>query len=42
MNKDVQGEKCVRDDNGHLTLNDEAKLLAWKTHFPGMPIYWKI
>ena len=33
MNKDVQGEKCVRDDNCRLTLNEEAKLPAWKTHF---------
>ena len=32
-NKDVIGEKCVRDDSGNLTLSDDAKLHAWKEHY---------
>lgn len=26
----VVGEKCVKDDYGNLTFDDEAKKLAWK------------
>ena len=25
INKDVTGEKCVRDDKGYLHISDEAK-----------------
>ena len=32
-NKDVTGEKCVSDDKGNLTINDEAKLHAWKERY---------
>ena len=32
-NKDVTGEKCVRDDKGNLNISDEAKLHAWKKHY---------
>ena len=31
--KDCTGEKCVRDDQGSLTIRDEAKLHAWKEHY---------
>ena len=32
-NKDVTGEKCVRDDKSNLIISDEAKLHAWKKHY---------
>ena len=32
-NKDVTGEKCVRNDKRNLTISDEAKLRAWKEHY---------
>ena len=32
-NKDVTGEKCIPDDEGNLTISDEAKLHAWKEHY---------
>ena len=32
-NKFVTGEKCVSDDKGNLTVNDEAKLHAWKERY---------
>ena len=32
-NKDVTGEKCLRDDKGNLTISDEAKLHAWKEYY---------
>ena len=32
-NKDVTGEKCLRDYKGNLTISDEAKLHAWKEHY---------
>ena len=31
-NKDVTREKCVCDDEGNLTISNEAKLHAWKQH----------
>jgi hypothetical protein len=32
-NQDIIGEKCVKDDNGNLTLSDQDKLNAWKSHY---------
>ena len=32
-NKDVTGEKRVRDDKGNLTISNETKLHAWKEHY---------
>ena len=32
-NQDVIGEKCVKDDSGNLSLDDEAKKVAWKQHY---------
>ena len=32
-NQDIVGDKCVRDDNGNLAIDDQAKLAAWKTHY---------
>ena len=32
-NQDVIGEKCIRGDNGNLSLDDASKKLAWKQHY---------
>ncbi|RUS90803.1 hypothetical protein EGW08_001422 [Elysia chlorotica] len=32
-NQDVVGEKCVRNDAGELSLNDEDKMKAWVEHY---------
>lgn len=32
-NKDVVGDKCVRDQNGNLALSDSDKLKVWQKHF---------
>ena len=32
-NVDVIGEKCIRGDNGNLSLDDTSKNLAWKRLF---------
>ncbi|XP_053374665.1 uncharacterized protein LOC128547046 [Mercenaria mercenaria] len=32
-NLDVVGEKCVRNDAGELSLNDEDKMKAWVEHY---------
>ena len=32
-NVDVVGEKCVRNDDGKLTLTVDDKLKAWQSHF---------
>ena len=32
-NLDIVGEKCVRDDNGHLALSLDDKLKAWQSHY---------
>ena len=32
-NQDVVGEKCVRNDAGELSLNDEEKMKAWVEHY---------
>jgi len=32
-NQDVSGEKCVRDDQGVMSLDDEAKKAAWRQHY---------
>ena len=32
-NHDTLGEKCVKDDDGNIAFDDEAKLRAWKTHY---------
>ena len=32
-NQDIVGDKCVRDDNSKLAIDDQAKLAAWKTHY---------
>ncbi|XP_060771234.1 uncharacterized protein slc22a21 isoform X2 [Neoarius graeffei] len=31
--RDVVGECCVRDDQGHISLTDDAKKKAWKEHY---------
>ena len=32
-NRDVVGEKCIRNDNGELATTDQEKLLAWQQHY---------
>ena len=32
-NQDVTGEKCVKDDSGNLSIDDQAKKRAWKQHY---------
>ena len=32
-NQDVMGEKPVKNDAGHLSLDEEAKRAAWKEHY---------
>ena len=32
-NKDVVGEKPLKNDAGQLSLDEEAKRAAWKEHF---------
>ena len=32
-NKDIVGEKCIRDDSGKLAYSDEEKKKAWKQHY---------
>ena len=32
-NKDIVGEKCIRDDDGVLAFNIEDKKKAWKQHY---------
>ena len=32
-NKDILGEKCIRNDNGVLAFNEEDKKKAWKQHY---------
>ena len=32
-NKDIVGEKCIRDDNSVLAFNEEEKNKAWKRHY---------
>lgn len=32
-NKDIIGEKCIRDDNGNLALSEAEKKKAWKEHY---------
>lgn len=32
-NQDVIGEKCIRDDDGVMALDDESKKTAWKQHY---------
>ena len=32
-NRDVVGEKCVRDDNGNPSYSDDAKKTAWMQHY---------
>ena len=32
-NQDVIGEKCIRGDDGNLSLDDALKKLAWKQHY---------
>ena len=32
-NKEIVGEKCIRDDNGVLAFNEEDKKKAWKQHY---------
>ena len=33
QNQDVIGEKCVRNDQGEMALDDEAKKSAWQEHY---------
>ena len=35
-NQDVIGEKCIRGDDGNLSLDDASKKLAWKQHYERM------
>jgi hypothetical protein len=32
-NQDVLGEKCIKDDDGQLSLDNKAKQRAWKQHY---------
>ena len=32
-NQDVVGDKCVKDDLGNLSFDNEAKKIAWKQHY---------
>ena len=32
-NKDIVGEKCIRDDDGVLAFNEEEKKKVWKQHY---------
>ena len=32
-NQDLVGEKCVKDDSGNLSFDNEAKKVAWKQHY---------
>ena len=32
-NQDVVGDKCVKDDSGNLSIDNEAKKVAWKQHY---------
>ena len=32
-NQDVVGDKCVKDDSGNLSFDNEAKRVAWKQHY---------
>ena len=32
-NKDIAGEKCIRDDSGKLAYSDDEKIKAWKQHY---------
>ena len=32
-NKNIVGEKCIRDDNGVLAFNEEEKKEVWKQHY---------
>ena len=36
-NKDVVGEKCVRNDADELSLSDDDKMKAWVEHFSRLP-----
>ena len=32
-NQDIVGDKCIRDDDGNIAYDDDAKLKAWKNHY---------
>ena len=32
-NQDVVGDKCVKNDSGNLSFDNEAKKVAWKQHY---------
>ena len=32
-NKDIVGEKCIRNDSGKLAYSDDEKKIAWKQHY---------
>ena len=32
-NQDVVGDKCVKDDSGNLSFDNEAKKVVWKQHY---------
>ena len=32
-NQDIDGDKCIKDDDGNLGLDDKSKLAAWKSHY---------
>ena len=31
--KDIVGDKCIRNDEGNIAYDDDAKLKAWKEHY---------
>ena len=31
--QDVVGDKCVKDNSGNLSIDNEAKKVAWKQHY---------
>ena len=33
VNQDVVGDKCVKYDSGNLSIDNEAKKVAWKQHY---------
>ena len=35
-NQDVIREKCIRGDDGNISLDNASKKLAWKQHHKGL------
>ena len=36
-NKDIIGEKCIRDNSGKLAYSNEEKKKTWKQHYERLP-----